>query len=504
MSREDFVSRKKFSLLALFLQALFILLFGLFTEYKINEARPSATNDSEAAGFVNGVDALYPMFMDVHSMMFLGFGFLMAFLSRYGYSSIGLNFLLGAFILQWATLSLGFFHQYPDFNKNIQIDLTNLLTADFAAAAVMITFGAVLGKVSSTQLLVIGLMEIIFFSVNEMIGVKIFKAVDIGGSIFVHTFGAYFGLGLSRMLSTTTRHARKVGSSKEGAIYHSDLFAMLGAIILWLYWPSFNGSPASGDQRHRVVINTYYSLSACVVVTFAFSALFSKEGKIDMVHVQNATLAGGVAVGSTADFLIEPWGAMFLGSLAGLISVSGYVYLQPFLQKHLHLHDTCGVHNLHGMPGVLAALGSAVAVKVIDTSKYGNTLGKVLPAVGDGRSASSQAGYQIAALVVTLVIALAGGAFTGLVLRFWGGALDAVKDDEENMFDDAVHWHVGADTLEQSNVTLPAPVNASLAAASSAAADGDGIKLRRTLTEMSETDAEQAMRAADRARESAI
>ena len=98
----------------------------------------------------------------------------------------------------------------------------------------------------------------------------------------------------------------------------------------------------------------------------------------------------------------------------------------------------------------------------------------------------------------------AGGAFTGLVLRFWGGALDAVKDDEENMFDDAVHWHVGADTLEQSNVTLPAPVNASLAAASSAAADGDGIKLRRTLTEMSETDAEQAMRAADRARESAI
>lgn len=72
---------------------------------------------------------------------------------------------------------------------------------------------------------------------------------------------------------------------------HSHLFPVsfrscslwTGTIILWLYWPSFNGSPASGDQRHRVVINTYYSLSACVVVTFAFSTLLSKEGKIDMV-----------------------------------------------------------------------------------------------------------------------------------------------------------------------------------------------------------------------------
>ena len=45
--------------------------------------------------------------MDVHSMMFIGFGFLMTFLKRYGYSSVGYNFLVAAFVLEWALLVRG-------------------------------------------------------------------------------------------------------------------------------------------------------------------------------------------------------------------------------------------------------------------------------------------------------------------------------------------------------------------------------------------------------------
>lgn len=53
---------------------------------------------------------LFPGFQDVHVMIFIGFGFLMTFLQKYGFGSVGFNFLIAAFSLQWATLMQGFFH----------------------------------------------------------------------------------------------------------------------------------------------------------------------------------------------------------------------------------------------------------------------------------------------------------------------------------------------------------------------------------------------------------
>lgn len=45
------------------------------------------------------------------------------------------------------------------------------------------------------------------------------------------------------------------------------------------------------------------------------------------MHVQNATLAGGVAVGTLANMIIEPWGAILIGFLAAILSVVGYKYI---------------------------------------------------------------------------------------------------------------------------------------------------------------------------------
>lgn len=51
-------------------------------------------------------------FQDVHVMIFVGFGFLMTFLQRYGYSSVGFNFLLAAFGIQWALLMQGWLQSF--------------------------------------------------------------------------------------------------------------------------------------------------------------------------------------------------------------------------------------------------------------------------------------------------------------------------------------------------------------------------------------------------------
>ena len=95
-------------------------------------------------------------------------------------------------------------------------------------------------------------------------------------------FGAYFGLAVSRMLY----HKSLTGSQKQGSGYTSDLFSMVGTIFLWMFWPSFNGAAAlHGEAQHRAVLNTYFSLCASVMSSFAVSAWLNEHNKFVMVII---------------------------------------------------------------------------------------------------------------------------------------------------------------------------------------------------------------------------
>jgi len=72
-----------------------------------------------------------------------------------------------------------------------------MIVGDFGAGAAMITFGVLLGKANLQQLMFLVFWQMIFYGLNEAIGVKLFKATDMGGSIFVHSFGAYYGVAAS-------------------------------------------------------------------------------------------------------------------------------------------------------------------------------------------------------------------------------------------------------------------------------------------------------------------
>jgi ammonium transporter Rh len=71
----------------------------------------------------------------------------------------------------------------------------------------------------------------------------VFGALDIGGSITIHAFGAYYGLAAALALAPV---ASGSGHPKNGASYTSDMTAMIGTIFLFIFWPSFNGALASG------------------------------------------------------------------------------------------------------------------------------------------------------------------------------------------------------------------------------------------------------------------
>lgn len=101
-----------------------------------------------------------------------------------------------------------------------------MIKGDLAAVAVTITFGALLGKTSHHQMLIISFIEVILYSANRAIGTRVFHAVDAGSSMYVHTFGALYGLAVSRMLY----NSKIVAHEKETSRYTSDLFATVGKL----------------------------------------------------------------------------------------------------------------------------------------------------------------------------------------------------------------------------------------------------------------------------------
>lgn len=108
---------------------------------------------------------------------------------------------------------------------------------------------------------------------------------------------------------------------------------------------------------------------------------------------------------------------------------------------------------MHGLPGVLSGLAGALVAALASPELYHGDLYKFYPAMaplvnttdtvasaivsGLGRTPLQQSGYQLAALGVTLLLAIVGGAITGLIMRI--PIIEQVSEMEE-MFDDEPNW----------------------------------------------------------------
>ena len=55
------------------------------------------------------------------------------------------------------------------------------------------------------------------------------QATDVGDSMVVHIYGAYFGLAVARVLYSDDVEKSE---EKEGSVYHSDIFAMIGERLI--------------------------------------------------------------------------------------------------------------------------------------------------------------------------------------------------------------------------------------------------------------------------------
>ncbi|MEA3445285.1 MAG: hypothetical protein U9R19_11245 [Bacteroidota bacterium] len=126
--------------------------------------------------------------------------------------------------------------------------------------------------------------------------------------------------------------------------------------------------------------------------------------------VANAALAGGVAIGATCDHA-SPTSAIIIGILAGAISTIGYTLLQNKQQNFHKIIDTCGVSNLHGLPGLF---GGLAAIPIVD---------------------GLNAGSQLFGIVITIVMAIVTGLLSGKIISLFGHRAEPYVDSEE--FEDA-------------------------------------------------------------------
>ncbi len=160
-----------------------------------------------------------------------------------------------------------------------------------------------------------------------------------------------------------------------------------------------------------------------------------------------------LAIGTVADKVIRPFGAVIVGSIAGAVSTAGFRFIRPVLQK-FRIHDTCGVSNLHGLPGLLAGIFGIILAIFPTYSLYRENLHGTCWH-GYHRTYLGQIGYQAAALGATIGIAVIGGVITGVILR-----LPLFNDQRPSAYyNDRVHWDVPDDFYQDvTTVLVPSQV----------------------------------------------
>jgi ammonium transporter Rh len=365
----------------------------LLSSFDLSAQTTESTNISSILQFQQ-----YDRAIHIMAMLLIGFGFLMVFVRKYGRSALTATFLLVsiALPLYMSIKGLGIFESKGEIEQ--------LILAEFGAASLLIAAGAILGRIKIFQYLILGLLFIPFYMLNELTVINdtfhfVGKVFDTGGSISIHAFGALFGVAAA--ISLTTKKDMEIPIESDAT---TDKYSVLGSMVLWVFWPSFCAALVPVEAIPHTVVNVFIALCGSTLATYIASVLI--RGKVCIADIANAALAGGVAIGSTCDFATHTQ-AMIIGLIGGVFSTVGFAILQDKQQKFHKIIDTCGVSNLHGIPGIFGGLAAIVVINGIEI------------------------GAQLKGIVVTVVIASVTGLISGKIISLFGKTPEIYDDCAE-------------------------------------------------------------------------
>ncbi|TXT23956.1 MAG: ammonium transporter Amt family [Gallionellaceae bacterium] len=214
-------------------------------------------------------------------------------------------------------------------------------------------------------------------------------ALDFAGGTVVHINAAMGALMGAIVLG------KRIGYGRESLAPHSLTMTMIGACMLWVGWFGFNAGSnleATGTAV-LAMVNTVVA-AAAAALSWMF-AEWSLKGKPSLLGVASGAVAGLVAVTPACGF-IGPMGAIVLGLLAGALCLWGVTGLK----RMLGIDDSLDVFGVHGIGGILGALGTGVfaAPSLGGTGVYDYAAGKVAEYSIAGQVASQAWGVGVTVL----------------------------------------------------------------------------------------------------------
>jgi ammonium transporter, Amt family len=212
-------------------------------------------------------------------------------------------------------------------------------------------------------------------------GGMLFKmgAYDFAGGTVVH-----INAGVAGLVAAIVLGPRK-GFLKEPIPPHNLVLTFIGACLLWVGWFGFNAGSnleATGLAA-QATLNTI-TATAAAALAWAVAEKFIR-GHASLLGAASGAVAGLVAITPAAGFA-GTMGAIVLGAVAGVVCLWAVVTLKPMLKYD----DALDVFGVHGVGGIVGALGTAIVAA---------------PSLG-GYALGDPAAYSIGAQFVTQATAV--------------------------------------------------------------------------------------------------
>lgn len=230
---------------------------------------------------------------------------------------------------------------------------------------------------------------------------------DFAGSGVVHAMGGVAGLAGAIVLGPRLGKFGKDGKPRALPGHHIPM-AMLGTFILLFGWFGFNAAStlSVSDVRFAVVAaNTAIAGAFGAVASMFYMMYVDSSRKPDPGMMANGMLAGLVAITAPCAF-IQPWAAMVIGTLAGVIVVVSV----RVIEHRFKIDDPVGAISVHGVCGLLGVL----SIGIFADGQYGQGWNGMLDADGNAKTLggkgvvgilySGQGWGQLAAQAVAAVV----------------------------------------------------------------------------------------------------